>query len=122
MALIAPQEVVWSRDLPPMDGTRLRAHVLEVSYRPGESSRPHSHPCATFGHVVEGALRMRVDAGSDTVYRAGDTFYEAPNSRHLVSANASETKAARFVVFFVCEGEKTLSVPLPSPSLSNGRH
>jgi len=108
------RETVWSKDLPAMDGARLRAHVLEVSYKPGESSRPHSHPCATFGRVVEGELRMRVDAGPDTVYHAGDTFYEAPNSKHLVSANASQTNAARFVVFFVCDGEHPLSVPLTS--------
>jgi quercetin dioxygenase-like cupin family protein len=61
---------------------------------------------------------MRVDAGPDTVYQAGDTFYEAPNSRHLVSANASATQRARFVVFFLCDREQPLSVPL-SPSDGN---
>ena len=106
------RETVWSRELSAMDGARLRVRVLEVLYEPNESSRPHSHPCATFGHVVEGALRMRVDAGPDTVYGTGDTFYEAPNSKHLVSANASSTKRARFVVFFLCEGEKPLTVPI----------
>jgi quercetin dioxygenase-like cupin family protein len=114
----ASREIAWSRELPAMHGERLRVHVLEVLYEPNERSRPHSHPCATFGHVLEGALRMRVDAGPDTVYRTGDTFYEAPNSRHLVSANASSTERARFVVFFLCEGEQPLSVPLPPADTS----
>ena len=51
----------------------------------------------------------------DTVYGAGDTFYEAPGSVHLVSANASTAHRATFVVFVLCEGDQPVSVPLSKP-------
>jgi quercetin dioxygenase-like cupin family protein len=107
--------VALSQALPPLDGARLHTRVIEVTYRPGESSEAHSHPCAVMGYVTEGKLRMRVQSQPDTVYGAGDTFYESPGSVHLVSANASTTERARFVVFVLCEGDQPVSVPLSKP-------
>ena len=96
-----------------MDGTRLHAQVVEVTYAPGGSSAPHSHPCAVIGYVVAGRLHMAVQSHADTVYGPGDTFYEAPGSVHLVSANASTSEPATFVVFALCDGVQPLSVPVP---------
>lgn len=100
--------------LPPLDGNHLKAVLVEVNYGPGEASPPHSHPCAVVGYVVEGAMRMRVEGQSEKVYSAGDSFYEAPNGVHAVSANASETKPAKFVAYFVCDHEQPLSVDVRS--------
>ncbi|HST11303.1 MAG TPA: cupin domain-containing protein [Terriglobales bacterium] len=100
--------------LPPLDGQHLKATLVEVNYGPGEASPPHSHPCAVVGYVVEGAMRMRVEGQPVKVYSAGDSFYEAPNGVHAVSANASETKPAKFVAYFVCDREQPLSVDVPS--------
>src|ERR1039457_2968544 len=51
--------VALSQALPKLNGDHLKATVVEVHYGPGESSPPHSHPCAVIGYVVEGALRTR---------------------------------------------------------------
>jgi hypothetical protein len=50
----------FSHSLPQMDGSHLRAIVVEVNYGPGESDKPHSHPCAVIGHVAQGAIRFQV--------------------------------------------------------------
>jgi len=46
--------------LPHMDGANLKVTVVEVVYGPGQSSRPHSHPCPVIGYIAEGAIRSQV--------------------------------------------------------------
>jgi quercetin dioxygenase-like cupin family protein len=102
--------IVLSHALPKLDGNRLNVAVVEVNYGAGESSPPHSHPCAVIGYVVEGAIRSQVKGEPEMTYTAGESFYEAPNGVHLVSANASATKAARFVAYMLCDHDAPLSV------------
>ncbi len=111
-----------SRALPPMNGGRLRITVLEVTYAPGGSSAPHRHPCPVVGYVVRGAVRMRVAGEAEVVYRAGESFYEAPNGAHVVSANASREEPATFLATFTCDRETPLSAPLADTTpLGRGR-
>jgi len=93
-----------------MDGDHLKAVLLEVRYGPGEFSQPHSHPCAVIGYVVEGAIRSQVKGEAEMTYKAGESFYEAPNGVHLVSANASATEPAKFVAYMICDHDAPLSV------------
>lgn len=111
----------WTRQLPSRYGADARARVLEVVYAPGQHSRPHSHPCDVIGHITEGSVHFKVNADPDTVYRAGDTFFEAANSRHVVSANASDAVPAKFVVVFLCAGEQPLTVPLDTTARDTRR-
>jgi quercetin dioxygenase-like cupin family protein len=101
----------FSHSLPPLDGSRLRATVVEVNYAPAEADQPHSHPCTVIGYVAQGAIRFQVKGGPETVYRAGESFYEAPNGVHQVSANASAKEPAKLIAFFICDHETKLTVP-----------
>lgn len=100
--------------LPPTDGSHLVTTVVEVTYPPGASSPPHTHGCPVIGYVIAGALRSRVGSGTDTVYRAGETFYEDAGGAHVVSANASGRDTARFLAVFTCDRAAKLSAPLDS--------
>ncbi len=102
-----------SQALPAMDGRGLRVTVLEVSYGPGGSSRPHRHPCAVVGSVIAGTLRSRVEGEPEALYRAGESFYEAPNGVHAVSANASERDPVQFLAYFTCDHDAPLSEAVP---------
>jgi quercetin dioxygenase-like cupin family protein len=99
--------------LPQMDGNRLAVKGVEVTYGPGEFSAAHSHPCPVIGYVAEGALRFQVKGEAEMTYKAGESFYEAPNGIHAVSANASQTEPAKLIAYFVCDHEGPLSVPAP---------
>jgi quercetin dioxygenase-like cupin family protein len=99
--------------LPKMDGAHLKTTLVEVNYGPGEASAPHSHPCPVIGYVVAGSLRTQVRGEAETVYKAGESFYEAANGVHAVSANASATEPAKLVAFFVCDHDAPLSVAAP---------
>ena len=112
--------VAFSGALPPMDGSRLEATVVEVNYGPGESSEPHSHPCPVVGYVVEGTVRSQVQGEAEAVYQAGETFYEPPNGVHLVSGSASAKAPAKLLAYFVCDRKAPLSAPV-ADSAAGGR-
>lgn len=111
----APQSrarVAFERTLPRMDGSQLRYRVVEVTAPPGAASAPHQHGCAVVVYVVAGAMRMQVRGGPDSVYRAGETFFESPTDIHQVSANPSPTDTARFTATFVCDHDGPLTTPV----------
>lgn len=107
----AATRLVLAQPLPALRGDRLQVKVVEVTYPPGGSSEAHSHPCAVIGYVAEGAYRSQVDGERDSVYQAGQSFYEAPNGVHRISANASRERPVRFTATFICDTTVALSVP-----------
>jgi len=115
----APEQarIAFSHALPRLDGGHLNITVVEVTYGPGESSPPHSHPCAVVGYVIKGALRTRVKGEAEVIHKAGESFYEAPNGVHLISANASAKTPMEFLAYFVCDHDTPLSV---APSATPG--
>jgi len=112
--------IVLSQPLSKLDGEHLKAVLVEVYYGPGEASLPHSHPCAVIGYVVEGSLRTQVKGEAEMIYKAGESFYEAPNGVHLVSANASSTEPAKFVAYLICDHDTPLSMDVPESVPSKG--
>jgi len=111
--IAAQHRIAFSHTLPRLDGAHVKATIVEVTYGPGESSPPHSHPCAVIGYVIEGSLRTQVKGEAEAVYNAGQSFYEAPNGIHLISANASDKVPVKFLAYFICDHDTPLSVPPP---------
>jgi quercetin dioxygenase-like cupin family protein len=63
--------------------------------------------------VLVGAIRNQVNDRPVTTYTAGQSFSELPGDRHNVSANASQTKPAKFLAVFVVDTNETqLTIPL----------
>jgi quercetin dioxygenase-like cupin family protein len=106
----ARTRTLFSQPLPQLDGAHLKVTTVEVTYPPGGASAPHSHPCPVIGYVLRGAVRMQVKGGPVSIFRPGESFYEAPNGTHQVSANASTKEPAVFLAYFVCDHEGPLSV------------
>jgi quercetin dioxygenase-like cupin family protein len=104
--------IAIAQGLPPLDGQHLEATVVDVTYEPGGANTAHRHPCPVIGYVLEGSLRMQVEGQPERTYQPGETFYEAPTDVHVVSANASADKPARFLAYFVCDHRTPLSVPV----------
>ena len=85
--------------------------MLTVEYAPGASSAEHRHNAYTFVYVLEGAVVMQVKGGKEVTLGPGQTFYESPEDVHTVSRNASATKPAKFLVFFVKQKGAPITVP-----------
>jgi quercetin dioxygenase-like cupin family protein len=99
-----------SRDLVPDDGREVV--MLTVTYAPGGSSPPHRHDAQVFVYVLEGALTMQVHGGAAVTLHPGETFYEAPDDIHAVSANASRVAPAKFLVIMVKDKKRPGSRPV----------
>jgi quercetin dioxygenase-like cupin family protein len=84
--------------------------MVTVEYPPGGSSAEHRHNAHTFVYVLEGAVVMQIKGGKEVTLGPGQTFYESPEDVHNVSRNASSTKPAKFIVFFVKEKGAPASV------------
>jgi quercetin dioxygenase-like cupin family protein len=112
--LDARTRIVFSHALPALDPSHLQVTTVEVTYPPGGSSTPHSHPCPVMGYVLKGAVRMQVKGDAEHIYRAGDSFYEEANGIHMVSKNASATEPATFLATFICDHAGPLSVKVPT--------
>jgi quercetin dioxygenase-like cupin family protein len=94
---------VFAYELPNLPGQKMSG--LLVRYVPGGSSPPHHHTTkgSVVAYVLEGAIRSKVNDGPETVYRAGESWFEPPGSAHPVSANASATEPAALLAVFVAE-------------------
>ena len=75
--------------------------MITVDYPPGSSDPIHRHNAHAFVYVLEGSVVMQVRGGKQVTLTPGQTFYEGPDDVHVVSRNASGTKPAKFLVFFV---------------------
>jgi quercetin dioxygenase-like cupin family protein len=100
------------RDLAGVDGKELR--MLTVEYVPGGASMPHRHNAQVFVYVLDGAVRMQIKGSEPVTLGPGETFYEGPDDIHTVSANASQSKPARILVFIVKDKATPVSMPVTS--------
>jgi len=75
--------------------------MITVEYPPGHSDQVHRHNAHAFVYVLEGSVVMQVEGGKEVTLTPGQTFYEGPDDVHVVGRNASKTKPAKFVAFFV---------------------
>jgi len=106
-AKVAP---LMSKDLTECPGKE--SVMITVEYPPGHSDEIHRHNAYAFVYVLEGSVVMQVRGGKEVTLTPGQTFYEGPDDIHLVGRNASKTKPAKFVAFFV----KTKGAPILVPA------
>jgi quercetin dioxygenase-like cupin family protein len=89
--------------------------AVVVDYAPGGASPSHVHAKSAFifGYVLSGEIESQVNDGPRQVYRAGESFYETPGSRHPISRNASKTNPARLLAVFVVDtNDSELTTPV----------
>ena len=110
----APQASVTSltsKDLPEFPGKEVL--MITVDYPPGSVDPVHRHNAHAFIYVLEGSIIMQVKGGKEVTLTPGQTFYEGPNDVHVVGKNASSTKPAKFVAFFIKDKGAPVLVPVP---------
>jgi uncharacterized protein YbjT (DUF2867 family)/quercetin dioxygenase-like cupin family protein len=90
---------LFSKELTDLPGKE--ALMLMVEYPPGSLDPVHRHNAHGFIYLLEGSIIMQVKGGKEVTLTPGQTFYEGPEDVHVVGRNASQTKPAKFVVFFV---------------------
>jgi len=105
----AKAALLMSKDLANIPGKE--GLLIAVEYPPGNSDAIHRHNAHAFIYVLEGSIVMQVRGGKETTLTPGETFYEGPDDIHIVGRNPSQTKPAKFLVFFVKDKGAPLTVP-----------
>jgi quercetin dioxygenase-like cupin family protein len=97
----------------PTDVPGKSLQAVTVSYPPGARSAAHHHANSAFimAYVISGAIRSQLEGEPARVYRAGETWSEAPGAHHTISENASATEPAELLaVFLVDTGDGPLTI------------
>jgi len=81
---------------------------------PGANPPPHRHDAQVFVYVLEGTVIMQVKGGPRETLGPGGTFYESPSDIHILSANASKTKPAKFLAILIKDKDKSGFTPVPA--------
>jgi quercetin dioxygenase-like cupin family protein len=102
--------LLMSKNLPEFPGKE--GLIITVVYPPGSSDPIDRHNAHAFIYVLEGSVVMQVKGGKEVTLTPGQTFYEGPNDTHVVGRNASSTKPAKFLVFFVKDKSAPVLVPV----------
>ena len=100
---------LFSKDLTDFPGKE--GLMLMIEYPPGSSDPIHRHNAHGFIYLLEGSIIMQVKGGKEVTLTPGQTFYEGPEDVHVIGRNASQTKPAKFLVFFV----KNKGAPILEP-------
>lgn len=103
---------LYERALPPVSLDGWQVTVIELTFPPGMASSKHVHSGFILGYVLEGEYRFQVEGEQERVLSAGDVFYEAPGSIHLLSDSASTTRPARILALAFGEKGKETTRPL----------
>ena len=86
--------------------------MYTVDFPPGFSSPIHRHDAQVSVYVLEGSVVMQVRGGRELTLGPGQSFYEDPSDIHVVSRNASSSKAAKFLVFLIHKKDAPLVIPV----------
>ena len=110
MAQQATVKSLMSKDLTELPGKEVL--MITVEYAPDGTDPIHRHNARAFLYVLEGSIVMQVKGGKEVTLTPGETFYEGPEDVHVVGRNASTTKPAKFVVFFIKDKDAPAVVPV----------
>jgi len=104
-------EPITSHALPNVAGKRVT--VARVFYGPGGFTPPHFHSGSVTAYITKGEIRSQLDNGPVETFKVGQSFFEPPGSKHMVSANASTTEPAELIAIFVADEGAQLTTMLP---------
>ncbi|MEO9132287.1 MAG: catalase [Sphingomonas sp.] len=111
-SLLAAETIrpLFGRQLPDADNRSMT--VVEVDFAPGSRSAPHRHGDAfVYAYVLTGSVRSQLAGGPVTTYHTGQSWFEPPGARHLLTENASRTARARLLVVFIAKTDAPLKTP-----------
>ena len=104
------ERLVFQEKLPNAPGKSLTA--VTVSFPPGGKAGVHHHGGSVFAFVISGTVRSENSAtGPTRVYKAGESFFEPPDSVHLITENASTSEEASLLAVFIAADDAKLTEP-----------
>jgi quercetin dioxygenase-like cupin family protein len=90
-----------------ISGSTDELQMILIEYQPGAAAPPHVHPVIGLNYIIEGTAESQYEGESVKKFKAGDSYQDPANKRHLTFRNMSKTKPLKFLV--VCKIPKGTS-------------
>ena len=87
--------------------------VREITFKPGQKTGLHKHPCPVLSYIAEGTALVQVEGEEPKTVAAGSAVYEPADTVMLHFDNASGTEPLRFIAFYLLDGAQELIEMLP---------
>jgi quercetin dioxygenase-like cupin family protein len=113
---MAQQEIIRKELLQAKTGQRSisKVEVWEIIFQPGQIGAYHKHPCPVLGYIIYGSILFQVEGELPTILNEGDAFYEPAETPIVHFENFSENENAKFVSFYLLNGDQPLIEMLPT--------
>ena len=87
-------------------------HGARIRFAPGQPTGLHLHPVSTVGVVTEGSFLFQPEGEAVKTLKVGDSFFEPAGKTIVRFDNASSSKNATIVVYYLTDSEKTPLIQL----------
>jgi quercetin dioxygenase-like cupin family protein len=87
--------------------------VKEITFKPGQKTGLHKHPCPVLSYIAEGTALVQVKGEGARTFVAGSAVYEPADTVMLHFDNPSETEPLKFIAYYLLSGEQELIEMLP---------
>src|ERR1700753_3643511 len=87
--------------------------VKEITFKPGQKTGLHKHPCPVLSFIAEGTALVQVEGEEPKTVAAGSAVYEPADTVMLHFDNLSDTEPMRFIAFYLLDGKQELIEMLP---------
>ena len=88
--------------------------VREIDFQPNQTTGLHRHPCPVVSYVVEGTIRFQIRGEKMQIIHAGQVCYEPAGAIIEHFDNASDHAPAKFIPYYLLNGQKELIEMLPA--------
>ncbi len=99
--------------------------VREIVFEPGQMTGLHRHPCPVVSYIVQGTIKFQIRGEEMKILHAGQVCYEPANAIIEHFDNASDSAPAKFIPYYLLNGEKELiemlPASLPVPAQAEGK-
>ncbi len=89
------RKVIERSEIP---GSNEELQMILIEYPPGAEAPPHIHPVVGLNYIIDGTAQSQYEGEPLKILRAGDTYQDQANRKHLVFKNESKTKKLKFLV------------------------
>jgi quercetin dioxygenase-like cupin family protein len=79
-------------------GTNRVLQLVLVEIPVGGQSQPHVHSVPALNYIISGVVESRFEGEAVKTYKAGDSYQDPANKKHLEFKNVSRTEPLKFVL------------------------
>lgn len=90
--------------------------VREIVFQPGQMTGLHRHPCPVISYIAEGTIKFQIRGGEIQILQAGQICYEPADTIIEHFDNALDNAPAKFIPYYLLNGQKELIEMLPGLS------